>query len=99
MKLVIDLNDPEVQRQLQVAIEAKVGQMTAEHIRAQMDSLLDRRMEKLTEDRVLAVVREEAARLLKEYFNRDLYGRAKSDRVLADVAREILRGEILKDAH
>ena len=92
MKLIIDLSDPAVQAQLNAAIDAKLGELTAQRIDETVSRILGVRSERLTDGkleeivgrRVDALVRARLAAYFDEPYNgvsifrRDLLGKMEA---------------------
>lgn len=52
MKITIDLQDPDIQRQLQLAIDEKITALAAERVQAAIDGVIATKMERLTDKRM-----------------------------------------------
>lgn len=52
MKLTIDLQDPEIQKSLKLAIEAKVSALASDSINRAIESVIGIKLERLTDKRI-----------------------------------------------
>jgi len=94
MKIIIDLNAPEFQTQIQNQVEALIGPIVAEKMEAIIQNIVETKCSRLTDKDIDKRLGEEVTRLIKDQALRaDYWTRSRFETTL----REILKEELEKN--
>ena len=91
MKISIDLNDPEVKKQIKNAIEAKLHELTAEHVNAVVKEIVATKADRVTDVWLERAVREVVSAKVAEMFVKKWASPTEFQSILGQVAEKVIR--------
>lgn len=73
MKLIIDLNDREMQRQLQLAIDERISAIAAERVAELVSPIIEKKLQRINDKSVDVMAKEAVTAEVKRFLTRPSY--------------------------